>query len=96
MICDARTARAIPLQMLMGTTVSAYEQTMLSKGGGVCTDKTMDYSPMSQPCANDWAKQGMYSKDNTITRLEHLRPGMYSGIKGGYDTFWKVPNYGNP
>jgi hypothetical protein len=56
----------------------------------------MDYSPMSQPCANDWAKQGMYSKDNTITRLEHLRPGMYSGIKGGYDTFWKVPNYGNP
>ena len=28
--------------------------------------------------------------------VQHLRPGLYSGIKGGYDTFWKVPSYGNP
>jgi hypothetical protein len=62
--------RGCLLQMLLGTTVSAYEQPMLAAGGGVCADKTMDYSPLSQPCANDFAKGGMYSKDSTITRLE--------------------------
>lgn len=32
----------------------------------------------------------------SVTRMEHLRPGMYSGVKGGYDNYWKVPSYGNP
>ena len=57
-------------QMLMGTSISAYEQPILAKGGGVCADKQMDYSPMSQPCANDWAKTGLYSKDNSVSRME--------------------------
>lgn len=33
---------------------------------------------------------------HSMSELEHLRPGMYSGMKGGYDSFWKVPNWGNP
>ena len=56
--------------MLMGTTVSTFEQPILAKGGGVCTDKSMDYSPLAQPCANDFAKSGMYSKDTTVSRME--------------------------
>ena len=31
-----------------------------------------------------------------VSRTEHLRPGLYAGIKGGYDAFWRVPNFGNP
>ena len=60
------------VQMLMGTTVSAYEQPMLeaAKPAGVCTAHYMDYSPLAQPCANDFAKGGMYSKDNTVSRME--------------------------
>ena len=60
--------------MLMGTSVSAFEQPLLAKGGGVCTDQRMDYSPLAQPCANDFAKGGMYSKDNTVSRMEVRRP----------------------
>lgn len=60
-------------QMLMGTSVSAFEQPLLAKGGGVCTDQRMDYSPLAQPCANDFAKGGMYSKDNTVSRMEVRR-----------------------
>ena len=56
--------------MLMGTTVSTFEQPMMAAAGGVCADKTMDYSPLSQPCANDFAKGGMYSKDNTVSQME--------------------------
>jgi hypothetical protein len=33
----------------------------------------MDYSPLAQPCANDFAKGGMYSKDNTVSRMEVRR-----------------------
>jgi len=60
------------VQMLMGTTVSAYEQPMLEAAppAGVCTAHYMDYSPLAQPCANDFAKGGMYSKDNTVSRME--------------------------
>jgi len=56
--------------MLMGTSVSAYEQPALAAAGGVCSDKTMDYSPMAQPCANDFAKSGMWAKDTTVSRME--------------------------
>ena len=62
-------------QMLMGTTVSAFEQPILAGAppaapAGVCTGKGMDYSPLSQPCQNDFAKTGLYSKDNTVSRME--------------------------
>ncbi len=65
------------VQMLMGTTVSAYEQPMLESAppppAGVCTAHYMDYSPLAQPCANDFAKGGMYSQDNTVSRMEVRR-----------------------
>jgi hypothetical protein len=59
----------------MGTTVSAFEQPILAAAppaapAGVCTGKGMDYSPLSQPCQNDFAKTGLYSKDNTVSRME--------------------------
>ncbi|EKX43122.1 hypothetical protein GUITHDRAFT_110851 [Guillardia theta CCMP2712] len=82
--------------MLMGTNVSPYEQPMGAKGNGICSSRIVDYSPLAQPCSNDFAKSGMYSRPNAMSELEHLRPGMYSGMKGGYDSFWKVPNWGNP
>jgi hypothetical protein len=70
---DGLCGGSIVSQMLMGTTVSAFEQPILAKGGGVCTDKSMDYSPLAQPCANDFAKSGMYSKDTTVSRMEVRR-----------------------
>mmetsp|Transcript_1088 Transcript_1088/g.2517 ORF Transcript_1088/g.2517 Transcript_1088/m.2517 type:complete len:91 (+) Transcript_1088:83-355(+) len=83
-------------QMLMGTSVSAYEQPTAMVPPGVCSGAAVDYNPLSQPCASDFTKTGLYSKDTAVTRLEHLRPGMYSGVKGGYDSYWKVPSWGNP
>mmetsp|Transcript_36563 Transcript_36563/g.93385 ORF Transcript_36563/g.93385 Transcript_36563/m.93385 type:complete len:90 (+) Transcript_36563:35-304(+) len=82
--------------MLMGSTTSRYEQPTTMVPPGVCSSTEVNYSPMSQPCANDFFKTGLFAHDTTITRMEHLRPGMYSGIKGGYDAYWKVPSYGNP
>ena len=29
--------------------------------------------PLAQPCANDFAKGGMYSQDNTVSRMEVRR-----------------------
>eukprot|EP00290_Baffinella_frigidus_P011865 CAMPEP_0180147900 /NCGR_PEP_ID=MMETSP0986-20121125/19612_1 /TAXON_ID=697907 /ORGANISM="non described non described, Strain CCMP2293" /LENGTH=87 /DNA_ID=CAMNT_0022093699 /DNA_START=58 /DNA_END=321 /DNA_ORIENTATION=- len=81
-------------QMLMGTTQSTYEQP--TGGEGMCGAAAVDYNPLSQPCSSDFFKSGMYAKDTAVSRCEHLRPGMYAGVKGGYDNFWKVPNYGNP
>lgn len=81
-------------QILMGTTQSTYEQPVGAEG--LCGASLVDYNPMSQPCSSDFFKEGMYGKDTAITRCEHLRPGMYAGTKGGFDSFWKVPNYGNP
>mmetsp|Transcript_23729 Transcript_23729/g.56718 ORF Transcript_23729/g.56718 Transcript_23729/m.56718 type:complete len:84 (+) Transcript_23729:8-259(+) len=82
------------LQALMGTTTSPYATPIGS--AGTCGAAKFDFNPMSQPCASDFEKQGLWAPANSITRLEHLRPGMYSGIKGGYDSFWKTPNFGNP
>lgn len=30
---------------------------------GVCSSKEVDYSPLSQPCANDFFKTGLFSHD---------------------------------
>eukprot|EP00292_Cryptomonas_paramecium_P032038 CAMPEP_0113662092 /NCGR_PEP_ID=MMETSP0038_2-20120614/369_1 /TAXON_ID=2898 /ORGANISM="Cryptomonas paramecium" /LENGTH=77 /DNA_ID=CAMNT_0000576919 /DNA_START=50 /DNA_END=283 /DNA_ORIENTATION=+ /assembly_acc=CAM_ASM_000170 len=72
------------------------EATPNTNAVGVCGGSKVDYSPFAQPCTNDFAKEGIWSPDNSISRMEHIRPGLYAGIKGGYDAYWRVPSYGNP